>query len=54
MFLKLRLQVVFDDLVDGLQLVVCLWVINQREAFLNAEFVAEFSELFAIELCTVV
>ena len=54
MFLKLRLQVMFDDLVDGLYLTVCLRVINRREAFLDAKLVIEFSKLFAIKLCAIV
>ena len=54
MFLKLHLQVVFDDFVNDLYLAVFLRVINRRKAFLDAEFVAEFSELFAIELCAIV
>ena len=54
MFLKLCLQVVLNNLVDGLHLVVCLRVINRREAFLDAKFIVEFAKLFSIELCVVV
>ena len=53
MFLKLHLQVVFDDLVDGIYLFVGLKVINRGEAFLNIEFVTEFSKLFVVELCAI-
>ena len=51
MFLKLHLQVMFDDLID---LAVCLGMINRIEAFLDAELVAEFSKLFAIKLCAII
>ena len=54
MFLKLHLQVVFDDLVDGLHLTVCLRMINGRETFLDADFFAEFPKFFVVELCSVV
>ena len=53
-FLKLFLHVVFDDLVDGLHLAVCLRMINRREAFLDAEIVVEFSELFVVKLHAIV
>ena len=54
MFLKLRLQVIFDDLVNDLYLAVCLRMINLIEAFLDVEFVIEYSELCAVELCAIV
>ena len=54
MFLKLHQQVVLNNLVDVLHLAICLRMINRREAFLDAKFIAEFSKLFAIELCVIV
>ena len=54
MFLKLLLQDVHNNFVNGLHLVVCLRVINRREAFLDVKFIAEFSELLAIKLYLVV
>ena len=54
MFFELYLQVVFDDFVDGLYLVVCLRMINQRENFIDVELIAEFSEFVVVKLRTIV
>ena len=54
MLLKLRLQVVFDDLVNGLNLTVGLRMINRREVLLNAEFVVEFPKFLAVKLCAII
>ena len=54
MFLKLCLVVVFDDLVDGLYLAICLRMINRRKAFLDAKLIAEFSELIVVKLCAII
>ena len=54
MLLKLRLQVVFDDLINGFNLTVDLGMINRREVLLNVEFVAEFPKFLAIKLCVVI
>ena len=54
MLFKLRLQVVFDDLINDLKLTVGLRMINQREVFLNVEFVAEFPKFLAVEWCAII
>ena len=54
MFLELRLQVVFNDLINGLNLIVGLRMINRREVFLYVELAAEFSKFFAVELCSII
>ena len=54
MLLALRLQVVFDDLINDLNLIVGLRMINRREVLLDAKFIAEFPELLAVELCAIV
>ena len=54
MLLKLRLQVVFYALINGLNLTVSLRMINRREFLFNSEFVAEFPKFLAVELCVVI
>ena len=54
MLLDLNLQVVFNDLINGLNLTVGLRMINQREVFLNAKFIAEFSKFLAVELRAII
>ena len=54
MFLKLCLLVMLNNFIDDLYLVVCLRVINRKEAFLDTKFITEFSDLFTIELRVVV
>ena len=54
MFFKLRLQVIFNDLIDGLNLTFGLRMINRIEVFLYAELATEFSEFFAIELHSII
>ena len=51
---KFRLKVVLDNLVNGLNLTICLRMINRREVFLDVELVTEFSELLPIELRTII
>ena len=54
MFLELRLQVVLNDLINGLNLTIGLRMINRREVLLYAELTAEFSKFFAIELRSII
>ena len=52
--LKLCLQVVFNDLINGLNLTVGLRMINQREVFINAKFVVEFSKFLTVKLHSII
>ena len=54
MFLELHLQIVLNDLINGLNLTVGLRMINRREVLLYAELAAKFSKFFAIKLCSVI
>ena len=54
MFLKLRIQVVLNNLIDGLHLVVCLRMINRKEAFLDAKLIAKFPKILVIKLCAII
>ena len=49
-FLKLRLQVVLNDLINGLNLTVGLRMINRIKVFLYVELVTEFPEFPTVEL----
>ena len=44
----------FDDLVNNLNMTVGLRMVNWKEVFLDTEFVVEFSELFNVELGTII
>ena len=54
MFLELHLQIVLNDLINGINLTVGLRMINRREVLLYAELAAKFSKFFAIQLCFVI
>ena len=54
MLLKLHLQIVFDDLINGLNLTFGLRMINRREVLINAKFVTEFPKFLTVELCAVI
>ena len=54
MLFQLRLQVVLNDFINGLNLTVSLRMINRREVFLYAELATEFSKFSAVELLSIV
>ena len=54
MLLKLCLQIMFDDLINDLNLIVGLRMINRREVLLNAEFVVESPKFVTVKFCVVI
>ena len=54
MLFKLHLQVVFDDLFNGLNWTIGWRMINRREVLLNADFITKFPKFLTIELCAII